>query len=384
MSESPRTPLPFLASLEGRRDPESRRVLLRVATDRFVNDPAPSRETIAQFEREVLPLVADCDPATRLIVARKIAPRLVTPPAVLETIIERGSEAALVILERGAAIGRETLIAAASGEPAAACAVAKRTDLDEEMVDLIVAGAAPQAVLALARNPAATLSTEIFADLAQRARRDRVLAEALLARPAAPMDRAALFLHASSSQRSAMLLAAQRAELARASAPFVWRAPDGAAARLERHALTRQPALFVAALANALGCEGDLAERIVAEPSGEPLAVALAALETPEDAMMRILLLGDAVSLDYKRLGALTRLKNALHPAAARRIVAAMVGSTREKGAKAEPVLDPVAAPTPSRAAPSRHGLAATETPHVQRRRRAFQLAAAGGALRDG
>ena len=65
--------------------------------------------------------------------------------------------------------------------------------------------------------------------------------------------------------------------------------------------------------------ERELAERIVAEPSGEPLVVALAALGAPEDAAMRILLLGDAVSLDYKRLGALTRLKDALHPAAARR-----------------------------------------------------------------
>ena len=37
---------------------------------------------------------------------------------------------------------------------------------------------------------------------------------------------------------------------------------------------------------------------------------------------MRILLLGDAVNFDYKRLGALTRLKDALHPAAGRRIVA--------------------------------------------------------------
>jgi uncharacterized protein (DUF2336 family) len=349
-------------------------VLLRIATDRFVNDPAPSPETIARYEKEALDLILSCDPATRLIVARKIAPRLSAPPALFDAIIERGGEAALVVLERAVAVRREQLIAAGAGDLVRACAVARRSDLDEELVGLLAARPAREIALALVGNPAAPLGREILAMLAGRADRDEKLAQALLARSAAPLDLAALFLYATSSQRAAMLLAAQRAELARSSP--AWRWADGAAAKLERHALARQPALFASTLAQALGCEADLAERIVAEPSGEALTVALAALGAPEDATMRILVLGDAVSLDYRRLGALTRLKDALNPAAARRIVSAMTGARVAPRAIVEPALDPTAAPAPSRPA----GAEATKTdaPQILRRRRAFQLALSG------
>jgi uncharacterized protein (DUF2336 family) len=376
-----RTQLPFLASLEGRRDPEARRVLLRVATDRFINDPAPSREATARYEQEALPLIVDCDPATRLIVARKIAPRPAAPVAILELILGRGGAAALVVLERAVAMRRALLVAAIGGEPAKACAVARRSDLDEEMIGLLAPRPEPEIALALADNPSAPISTEILIDLARRAERDEELARALLARGSAPLELASLFLYASSTQRAAMLIAAQRAELVRSSPSSPWPRSAGAAAKLERYALARQPALFVATLAEALGCNGDLAERIVAESTGEPLAVALAALGAPEDATMRILLLGDAVTLDYKRLGALTRLKDALHPVAARRIVSAMIGAQRIERAVVDPVLDPAAAPAPSRAAPARVGPAKPDAAQVLRRRRAFALD--GHMLRD-
>lgn len=382
MSETTRTQLPFLASLAGRRDPESRRILLRVATDRFVNDPAPSAESSARYEREALPLILDCDPATRLIVARKLAPLVAAPDAVLDVIVARGGDAALTVLERAVAIDRDRLVAAIRGEIAEAAAVARRTDLDDELIRLIALRPEPAIAFALADNASAPIPTDIFSLLARRAARDEKLARALLARPAAPLDQAPLFLYATSSQRAAMLLAAQRAELARSPAAAPWPAGAAAAVRLERQALARQPAQFVATLAEALGCDAELAERIVAEPLGEALAVALAALGAPEDATMRILLLGDAVSLDYKRLGALTRLKDALRPAAARRIVSALVGRERLPGVAADPALDPAAAPTPSRPSPGRLGLPKADAAQVLRRRRAFALG--GGMTRNG
>jgi uncharacterized protein (DUF2336 family) len=379
-----RTQLPFLASLEGRNDPEARRVLLRIATDRFVNDPAPSREATARYEQEALPLIFDCDPATRLIVARKIAPQPAAPVAMLELILDRGGAAALVVLERAAAIRRVLLVAAVGDDPAKACAVARRGDLDEDMIGLLALQPAHEVAYALADNPSAPIPTEILMALARRAEGDEKLARALLARGSAPLELAALFLYASSTQRATMLIAAQRAELVRSSPSSPWPRSAGAAAKLERHALARQPALFVATLAAALGCTADLAERIVAEPTGESLAVALAALGAPEDATMRILLLGDAVTLDYKRLGALTRLKDALHPAAARRIVAAMVGSQRVERALVDPVLDPAAAAAPSRAAPPREGSAKPDAAQVLRRRRALALSVGGRMTREG
>jgi uncharacterized protein (DUF2336 family) len=373
VADSTRTQLPFLASLVGRRDPEARRILLRVATDRFVNEPVHGRESIAQFEKEALPLLLNCDPHTRLIVARKLAPLLAATAALLETILVAGGEAALILLERAVSIDRGRLIAAARGEAVEAAAVARRTDLDKELIRLLAERPEPAVAFALADNVSAAIPADVFAFLAGRAARDEKLARALLARTAPPLDQAALFLYASSPQRAAMLLAAQRAEMARTAAP-AWLGGAEAAAKLERQALARQPAQFVATLAEALGCAPDLAERIVAEPSGEPLAVALAALGAAEDATMRVLLLGDAVNLDYKRLGALTRLKDALHPAAARRIIAAIVGTEARRSVTAQPVLDPTGASAPSRPAPGRVGLPKPDAAQIMRRRRAFAL----------
>jgi len=359
-------------------------VLLRVATDRFVNDPAPPRAAIAEFEKTALALLPDRDPATRLIVARKLAPRIDAPPSVLAAIFERGNEAALLILQRAVAAPRALLIAAAAGEAVAACAVAKRTDLDDELIGMLAQRPIPEVALALAENAAAPLRPECFALLARQARDDQALANALLSRTASPLDQAPLFLFATSEQRRAILLAAQRSELGRSMTQPPWRAPNGAVQRLEACALARQPELFVVALAEALNCDADLAGRIVAEPSGEPLAVALAALDATQDATMRILLLGhSSLNLETNRVGALTRLKDALRPAAARRVVSAMTGAWPERRFAAEPVLDPLAAPAPSRASPARVGVAKSDAPHVLRRRRALQLAFAGRVLRE-
>jgi uncharacterized protein (DUF2336 family) len=384
VSEPTRTQLSFLASLEGRTDPESRRVLLRVATDRFVNDPAPSRDAIAEFEKTALALLSDRDPATRLVVARKLAPRMDAPHSVLAAIFERGNEAALLILEKAVAAPRTLLIAAAAGEAAAACAVARRTDLDDELIAILAQRPIPEVALTLARNAAAPIRPECFALLARRAQDDKALAQALLMRAAPPLNHAPLFLFASSEQRRAILIAAQRSELGRSATQSAWRPPNGAVQRLEAYALARQPELFVDALADALDCDAHLAGRIIAEPSGEPLAVALAALDATQDATMRILLLGhSSLSLDINRVSALTRLKDALRPAAARRVVSAMTGAWPKRRVATEPVLDPTAAPAPSRATPALAGPAKSETPHVLRRRRALQLAFAGRLLRE-
>jgi uncharacterized protein (DUF2336 family) len=384
VSDTTRTRLPFLASLEGRPDAESRRVLLRVATDRFVNDPAPSREAIAEFEKAALGLLSDRDPVTRLVVARKIAPRIDAPPSVLAALFERGHDAALLILERAVAAPPGLLFAAASGEPIGACAVARRTDLDDEMVAVLARRPIAKIALTLANNLAAPIGPDCFTHLARRARDDRALAEALLARPAAPLDQAALFMFGNLEQRKAILIAAQRAELGRSAAQPAWRAPDDAVRRLETYALSRQPDRLIEALAESLDCEVELARRIVDEPSGEPLAVALAALAASQEASMRILLLGHSpLNLDTNRLGALTRLKDGLRPAAARRVISAMIGAPQRQRATAKPAPDPAAAPAPSRTTPAPTARINAEPPQILRRRRAAQIVVAGRIVRE-
>jgi uncharacterized protein (DUF2336 family) len=372
----PTPPLPFRDSLERTPGPDSRRILLRIATDQFISLQSHSVQQIAHFEKTVGRLIGKADPATRLIVARKVATHPMTPPRVFEMIETMGGEAALHILEH-APLPRERLLAAALGNESRASALARRSDLDSDIVATLSARPEFEVVLALVGNLAAPIGPAAFATLARRAEHEKPLAEALLARPSDDVDSASLFILATSEQRAAILAAAQRAELPRAvGASSYGRDNAETIALLENYALEREPTLFNAALAQALGCSLDLAERIAKEPSGEPLAVSLAALGAAQDATVRILVSGDLQSgARYTRIGSLVRLKDGLNPAAARRVIAALIGAPKERRERHQhrPVLDSEASATASRAAPA---LKEPDAP----RRRVFAFPAQGAA----
>jgi uncharacterized protein (DUF2336 family) len=374
-----RTPdsLPFLSSLATAESAESRRILLRITTDHFNSRHDHSPQQLANFEKIMLRLIGKSDPATRLTVARKIARHPMAPARVLSAIEEMGGDGALWVLE-WAKLPRERLAAAAFGHLSRACALARRADLDAELVATLSMRPEPEVALTLAANLDAPIDTPTFAALARRAERQKPLADALLARPLGAADPASLFLLASSELRAAILAAAQRLELARPGAATNEARDDDSIARLERQALEREPELFVSTLASLLGCGRDLAERIAKEPSGEPLAVALAALDAPQDVAVRILISGDLQSgAKYTRLGSLIRLGVGLNPAAARRVIAALIGAPKGRRAQHEPVLDGNAAATPSRAAPVRD-----DAPLAQNRLRASTPAAATPTVR--
>jgi uncharacterized protein (DUF2336 family) len=361
--------LPFLTSLGNSENAESRRILLRITTDHFLSRQDHSHAQLAQFEKTMLRLIARADPATRLIVARKLAHHALAPRRVLETIEDMGGEAALYLLEC-APLPQDRLIAAASGNEGRACALAKRADLDSDLIAALSLRPEPDIALALAGNIAAPLDPQTCAALARRAEREAPLATALLERPAGSIDPGVLFLLASSERRASILAAAQRAELGRSS-----QTRDGGdyteiITRLERHALARQPELFVKALAQALGCGRDLAERIAREPSGEPLAVAVKALDARHDVAVRILISGD-----YTRIGSLIRLVDGLSPLAARRIIDALIGAPRERRAHRESVLDPHASPAPSRASPASAETTGVSSAQATRSQRSFDVA---------
>jgi uncharacterized protein (DUF2336 family) len=368
--------LPFVASLGTAENAESQRVLLRITTDHFISRQDHSAQQLAQFEKTMLRLIARADPSTRLIVARKLASHPLTPPRALAMIEEMGGEGGLHVLEC-APLPRDRLLAAALGNESRACALAKRADLDADLVSTLSVRPETSVVLTLACNLAAPIDSQTLAVLARRAEREKPLADALLARPCADIDRAALFILATSEQRASILVAAQRMAFGRATTGPSMNDHHAAIASLENHALEREPALFNHALSEALGCSRDLAERIATEPSGEPLAVALAALGAAQDVAVRILISGDLQSgAKYSRIGALVRLKDGLNSAAARRVIAALIGAPKERRAHYQPVLDPQASKTPSRGAatPLASGLGAT--PEAQRRQRAFAFSA--------
>src|SRR5579863_5788531 len=128
MSNQNPSSLPFLASLATAESAESRRILLRITADHFISRQDHSPQQMAQFEKTMLRLIPRSDPATRLIVARKLSSHPLAPAAALAMIEEMGGEGALCVLE-SAPLPRDRLLAAAFGNESRACALAKRVDL---------------------------------------------------------------------------------------------------------------------------------------------------------------------------------------------------------------------------------------------------------------
>ncbi|HXZ15891.1 MAG TPA: hypothetical protein VEH77_07980, partial [Roseiarcus sp.] len=216
----------------------------------------------------------------------------------------------------------------------------------------------PAALAALAGNSRTRLEGAVLMRLLRRARAlaersgDRRLADALLKRRPLRVESAMLFLLADPLERVEILLAAQRAELGR---PPCERTPASAeiVRELELAALARRPERFVAALARALNCDAALAQKIADDPSGEPLAVALAALGAPGDVLVRVLIASDLeVGETYLRIRALARLNNALDRNAATTVMEALRGLPPRRTRAATPE----DSQPPSREAPLRRG----------------------------
>ena len=94
---------------------------------------------------------------------------------------------------------------------------------------------------------------------------------------------------------------------------------------LEQAAVARRPERFVVLLEEALGCSRQLAGAIVEDSTGEPLAVALAALGAANEVLVRILISNDLqTGASYQRIRALARLNNALNRNAATMVIAAL------------------------------------------------------------
>lgn len=386
--------LPFLEGLAHSPRSVDRLLWLRVATDYILAPAAETHGRRGEFAAALCEGLKDVDDAARCAVARKLAP---SPEAadVLAAIESLGGEAGLYVLRRAAALPRELLRTAAEADNARARAVARREDLDPDLVAVLAEHDEIEVLLALARNRRAPLDSHAFAKLARRARQrieaalDRRLAVALLERGPASLEQASLFLEADSARRAEIMTAAQRAALGGWRAPQRLRESGEAVVRLERFALDGQAERFAETLAEALECSPALAGRIAADPSGEPLAVAMAALGAPGDVTVRILTSRDLQDgADYRRIGALARFQDALNPAAAELIVAAMIGDAASPRPRRRPVLDPNASATPSRplqaaagedssrAAPRDWLKSADAPPVVLRRRRAFAFAA--------
>lgn len=181
-------------------------------------------------------------------------------------------------------------------------------------------------------------------------------------------DLVELFFAASPDERRLILANLDVAERP-AAAPM--RAAGEAVSRLEAAALKRNAGDFIRTLEQALGIGRALAERIVRDPSGEPLVIAAKSLGMPEPVLQRILLLLDpAIGQSIDRVYGLAQLSEDLSPQTAAHMVAIWRGSAARPRAAHEPVYWDDERRSASQRSPHRRENSAQRDPRPRRSKR--------------
>ena len=330
--------------------------LLRAMTDLYVVRKHHTFEETRQYEEIALRMLPDMEPETCRAVARVLAPNPEAPASVLEALMQRDDECAAIVLSIAPALSDDALVAAAQFGPAdQAVAVAFRAGVSTDLVSILMTREESMVWRALAENASALLDREALAELARRGRNDAKIARAICARTDDPIALQGLFLHASPTQRSGIVLEAERQELL---APSQSRSADPVmAGQLEMLAMQQETDGFRARLAEALSCDAEIARLIAIDQSGEPLAVALVSIGLSPEAIARVFLVsGLRLAESCDRIESLYRLASQITPGAANRIMRAMLGIPISTPARTvrrhQPQLDQTAAAAPGRAAP--------------------------------
>ncbi len=323
-------------------DVDIRPVLLRVLVDMFVRRVHHAPGDLAQFEDMIGRLLDEADAEVRASVAEKLSAHPATPRGLVDRFIAEGGAVAVPALALAAVDGDALVHAAAWGTAAMALAVAGRPDLSAEAVASLIDRPEPEVLLAVAENAAAPVDAPAFRYLVRRARGDEALGRALLGREGHVAERAPLFLLATSEQRAAVILAARREDLGPDTpAPRVTAEDAAALTRLERAILSPDRDGFDSALAAGLNLRLEDAWRLIDDPKGEPLALALAALGASAELAARVFILsGPAIGHSVMAVRSLTALVDGIPRRTASRLVAAMTHAAarvpRKAGAEPE------------------------------------------------
>jgi uncharacterized protein (DUF2336 family) len=261
-----------------------RPALLRVLTDLYVQESSHTREEQRQYVELALQLVPAVDLPTRSAVARKLAAYPHAPVAVMSRLLQDAPELAAAVADAlPLSRGREQIAGDAPGPHQAGKAFV------------------PARLRPTLPSPSAARSTP------RQQVAMRTLGETFL--DSAPQERAAL-----------LGPALDEADTARE--PF---GPSNARvrARLEDAAMARNPQAFARELQRALGISVQTAERIVADDHGEPVLVALKALGTEPETLVRILLfLNPTIGESINSVFSLVRLYDEMSSSQSHKIVA--------------------------------------------------------------
>jgi uncharacterized protein (DUF2336 family) len=339
-----------------------RPTLLRVLTDMFVEAKHLSEAEVARFGELAIHLVEQVDEETRLVVASKLGPNANAPRPVLDKLIASEPEAAERIIEASPLLTMEDLwTLAIDGGPMTCGAIARRRDLDLELTRFLARKGYPLVADALASNLAAPIDREVIASLAPSIFEVPDLADRIASRRGIePAWLAPLFLVLPGPARASVLEAYRRHASDRRplTRETQLAAPQLVLALIETAALSRATEDLAIGLARILGIDGGDALRIVREPSGEALALALIAVGMPSDQAARVLMFTvRQFSESADGLRRLVQLMDTMPRSAATRIVRAFAPPLEsERQARHEGVFSPSSPVRPKGQAQRREG----------------------------
>jgi uncharacterized protein (DUF2336 family) len=313
-----------LTNLARRSGVDIRPTLVRVLTDLYVQQAVHTLEEEQHYTELVLRLIEGVDLATRAIVARKLASYPAAPQKVVERLARDMPEVAEPILRLSPRLSSvELLSMIAEFGPRYAAAIAERQPARDALESPREDSPAPPQSEAAPVEAGAPAQVPTPSDPGPPEGEPRI---------------GDLFFAATRAQRRLILV--KLAEIAPGEDMALATAPE-AIRRLEAAALERRPDAFVHALEDALGISEELARRIVLDPSGEPLMVALRTLGMRSAVVARILLFLDPrIGQSVERVFDLAGLYDQLAPHAAMRLMTSLreLGIDRRRTTGYQPV----------------------------------------------
>jgi hypothetical protein len=271
-----------------------RPTLLRVLTDLFVNARQRGEDDLERYAELAGHLIDQVDDETRLVVAGKLGPCAFAPRSVLDKLIAAEPNVAARVIEVSPLMTRDDLwTLATDGGPLTSAAIARRSDLDGELIRFLARKGISAVAEALGRNPAAAMDRETIALLSPLAATTPSLAELLAARGGVKAEwLAPIFLELDEAVRATVLTAFGHVDQAKRPVPreALILAPKLVLDALESAALSRDLDGLAGGIAQLFGMTPDTALRIVRDRTGEALTVTLIAIGVPVDQATRILM----------------------------------------------------------------------------------------------
>ena len=299
---------------------------LRVLADHLCIRTDHEPDSLAGITAALLDALGAAGLDARGAVAARLVAHPQTDDAILADLAMHGSEAAVAALRAGRVLDLSRLRHLAErGGSACASAIAARGDLSPEVGRVLFRRPEPDVLVALVANPRFQLDRATATWLVSRARHDRPLARALLARGPLACDLTPLFLFADTQERSAMIVEARRRDLGLVP-EFRPALPQDVIAGIGPSTSQREIDALIVVLALRLGIPRATMTRFVEDDGGEPLALACNVAGMAPDQALELFCRLHGRRRDDPGLASLMRLAVDLAPQTARRILAAIVG----------------------------------------------------------